>query len=254
MGSEELEMEEGDFEEGSEYENGEEIDEEEDGEELEGELEEEEEEEEEDELQDSATEIETDSEFDQNSSVDVCVAPQGIPTIVVNESEAELKRSTDHLANGDEDYMDDPPVNVASNEQQKRAPEEPRADYVHQYVPLDHARPLQRTVSNDSAPPSSIPSASAGRSGVLAYLRRSELLEKSPSATDMMASKNSLELKKKYLLDYPGPVGSLTQKSASTTNLDSKLKSFVDKISEAQNKLNPAPQPSVPMQVLQLST
>ncbi len=205
----------------------------------------EEDEEEEDEEPDSATEIETDSEFDQNSSVEVCVAPQGIPTIIVNESEAELKKSNDHLANGVEDLVADveealPAINNGAQESST-----PRPEYVDQYVSLENARPtLQRTVSHETGT-----SAAPGRSGILAYLRRSELLEKSPSAADLMASKNSLELKKKYMFDQPGLMGSSAQKSASATNLDNKFKSFVDTISEAQKKLNPAPQPSVPMQV-----
>ena len=244
MGSdEELELddeegeEEGDYEEESEYENGEEEDDDE---------EEDDEEEEEDDVQDSATEIETDSEFDQNSNVDVRLGPQGIPTIVVNESEAEqLKKSTDQLANGNGLDGHQAQVEPVAAE---RALGDPKPCYVDQYISLENARPLQRTLSNDDGRTAGSPTAPT-RSGVLAYLRRHEQLERSPSATDMMASKNSLELKKKYLLDYGGSTGSLAQKSASTTNLDSKLKSFVDTISEAQKKLNPAPQPSVPMQV-----
>lgn len=200
----------------SDYDNDEDVEEEETDED-----------EEEDEM-DSATEIETDSEFDQ----DVDVRMQGIPTIVVNESEAEqMKRSLDHLANGVDE----------------KTPElsEPKPEYVEQYVPLEPARPLQRTISNEDRKPLSInpiPAPYSG-TGLLAYLRRSELLEKSPSTVDVMGAS---DLRRKYLVDYGG---SLTQKSASTTHLDSKLKSFVDTISEAQKKLNPAPQPSVPMQV-----
>lgn len=236
--------EEEEYEEESEYENGEEEEDEDD---------EDEDDEDEEDVQDSATEIETDSEFDQNSNVDVRVGPQGIPTIVVNESEAEqLKKSTDQLANGngqidgqkgqvDEEADQQRPVPV-------RSQGEPKDIYVEQYVSLEDARPLQRTMSNEDGRGPVSPTAPS-RSGVLAYLRRSEQLERSPSATDMVASKNSLELKKKYLLDYGGSTGSLAQKSASATNLDSKFQSFVDTISEAQKKLNPAPQPSVPMQV-----
>lgn len=242
---------EGEYEEESEYENGEEGEEEEDEDEDEEDEDDEDEEDEED-VQDSATEIETDSEFDQNSNVDVRLGPQGIPTIVVNESEAEqLKKSTDQLANGNgidghlTAQVEDEPVQPSPA---VRSQGEPKDIYVEQYVSLEPARPLQRTMSNEDGRSPVSPTAPS-RSGVLAYLRRSEQLERSPSATDMVASKNSLELKKKYLLDYGGSTGSLAQKSASATNLDSKLRSFVDTISEAQKKLNPAPQPSVPMQV-----
>lgn len=250
MGSDELDLDEeededeGEYEEESEYENGEEEEEEDDEDD-----EDEDEDDEEDEVQDSATEIETDSEFDQNSNVDVRVGPQGIPTIVVNESEAEqLKKSTDQLANGNglgNGHQDE--VTPVEQTSPTRCPGEPKASYVDQYISLENARPLQRTVSNEDGRSPVSPTAPS-RSGVLAYLRRSEQLERSPS-TDMVASKNSLELKKKYLFDYGGSTGSLAKKSASATNLDSKLRSFVDTISEAQKKLNPAPQPSVPMQV-----
>ena len=202
-------------EEESDYDNDEDVEEEETDEDEESE----------DEM-DSATEIETDSEFDH----DIDVRMQGIPTIIVNESEAEqMKRSLDHLANG----LDEKAPGQSSD---------PKPEYVEQYVPLEPARPLQRTISNEDRKPLSINPTPAPYSGVglLAYLRRSELLEKSPSTVDVMGS----DLKKRY--DYGG---SLAQKSASTTNLDSKLRSFVDTISEAQKKLNPAPQPSVPMQV-----
>jgi hypothetical protein len=251
MGSdEELELEdeeeddEGEYEEESEYENGEEEEDEDD--------EDEEDEEDEEDGRDSATEIETDSEFDQNSNADVRLGLQGIPTIVVNESEAEqLKKSTDQLANGN--GLDSHPVAEVEAEPLEQMPPtrstkgDPKPIYVDQYISLENARPLQRTLSHEDS--RNADSATApGRSGVLAYLRRHEQLERSPS-TDMVASKNSLELKKKYMMDYGGSTGSLAQKSASTTNLDSKLRSFVDTISEAQKKLNPAPQPSVPMQV-----
>lgn len=250
MGSDEEELElddededeevEGEFDEESEYENGEEEEDEEEDEDEDDDDDDDDEEEED--VQDSATEIETDSEFDQNSNVDVRVGPQGIPTIVVNESEAEqLKKSTEQLANGN---------GIGDHDKVRQGPTtaDPKPDYVEQYISLENARPLQRTLSNEDGRTAGS-SAAPSRSGVLAYLRRHEQLERSPSATDMVASKNSLELKKKYLLDYGDTTGSLTQKSASTTNLDSKLKSFVDTISEAQKKLNPAPQPSVPMQV-----
>ncbi|XP_046461046.1 F-actin-monooxygenase MICAL3-like isoform X11 [Daphnia pulex] len=256
MGSdEELELEdeeeddEGDYEEESEYENGEEEEDEDD--------EDEEDEEDEEDGRDSATEIETDSEFDQNSNADVRLGLQGIPTIVVNESEAEqLKKSTDQLANGN--GLDSHPVAEVEAEPLEQMPPtrstkgDPKPIYVDQYISLENARPLQRTLSHEDS--RNADSATApGRSGVLAYLRRHEELERSPS-TDMVASKNSLELKKKYMMDYGGSTGSLAQKSASTTNLDSKLRSFVDTISEAQKKLNPAPQPSVPMQVFLQNT
>ncbi|KAI9560901.1 hypothetical protein GHT06_011855 [Daphnia sinensis] len=260
MGSEdepELEDEEDEeeYEEESEYESGEEEEEEDDDEDDEDE--EDEEDEDEEDARDSATEIETDSEFDQNSNADVRLGPQGIPTIIVNESEAEqLKKSTDQLANGngmDNDHVSDVEAEVLIPTQPTQSNGNPKPSYVEQYISLENARPLQRTLSHDDSRKIADPPTTPGRSGVLAYLRRHEELERSPSATDMMASKNSLELKKKYL-DYGGSTGSLVQKSASAADLDSRLRSVTDTISEAQKKLNPAPQPSVPMQVFLQNT
>jgi len=259
----------------SEYDEDSDYEDEEDEEGEDEEEEEEEEEEDDDDVQDSATEIETDSEFDQNSNVDVRLGPQDIPTIVVNELETEqLKRSVEQLStleewpqvNGNEATVaavpssprhqvssSPQPVEADLHEARPLVRGEPDPKYVHQYVSLENARPLQRTVSDGDGKSSSTSNLTTPASGILAYLRRHELLERSPS-TDMVASKNSLELKKKYLLDYPTPSGTLTQKSASVTNLDSKLKSLVDRIDEAQKLLNPAPQPSVPMQVFLQNT
>lgn len=73
------------------------------------------------------------------------------------------------------------------------------------------------------------------------YLNRTQ-------STEGVASKISLELKKKYLLG--GDNGSnVVKKSGSASVLDTKFKSFVDQISEHQKLLNPAPEPSVSMQM-----
>lgn len=174
--------------------------------------EEEEEEESDDENQDSATEIETDSEFDQNSNVDVRLAPQEIPTIIVNELETEnLKKSFEQLASAVPNWsrVNGNKSSSAANEAPPANPEPPSAPqdqwghpkqcYVDQIVSLEPARPahlLQRTKSDLETKYSS--TSGSPRSGVLAYLRRHELLERSPS-TDMVACRNSHELKKKYL-------------------------------------------------------
>lgn len=65
-------------------------------------------------------------------------------------------------------------------------------------------------------------------------------------STEGVASKISLELKKKYLLGDTS--GNLVKKSDSTSVLDTKFKSLVDQISEHQKLLNPAPEHSQTMQ------
>ncbi|XP_055384739.1 F-actin-monooxygenase Mical isoform X4 [Condylostylus longicornis] len=65
------------------------------------------------------------------------------------------------------------------------------------------------------------------------------LLNKTAS-TEGIASKKSLELKKRYLLGGEDILGNKIMKSGSTSVLDSKLKNFHSNISECQKLLNPA--------------
>lgn len=83
--------------------------------------------------------------------------------------------------------------------------------------------------------------------------RRGDYLLNRTQSTGGIASKLSLELKKRYLLG--GDSAGSVKKSGSATTLDSRFKSFVDQISEHQKLLNPAPEPSPTMQAfLQSST
>lgn len=77
--------------------------------------------------------------------------------------------------------------------------------------------------------------------------RRGDYLLNRTHSTEGIASKMSLELKKRYLLGPSGLSGSV-KKSGSASTLDSRFKNFVDQISEHQKLLNPAPEPSPTMQ------
>lgn len=77
--------------------------------------------------------------------------------------------------------------------------------------------------------------------------RQGDYLLNRTHSTEGIASKLSLELKKKYLLG-PSQMGGSVKKSGSASTIDSKLKNFVDVISEHQKLLNPAPEPSPSMQ------
>jgi hypothetical protein len=72
------------------------------------------------------------------------------------------------------------------------------------------------------------------------------LLSKTAS-TEGIASKKSLELKKRYLLGETGG-NNAVMKSDSTSTLDTKFKSFASNISECQKLLNPSPEISPSMQ------
>lgn len=66
-------------------------------------------------------------------------------------------------------------------------------------------------------------------------------------STGGIASRLSLELKKRYLLGGSALGGSVV-KSGSASNVDTKLRNFTDAISQHQKLLNPAPEPSPTMQ------
>ncbi|CAG5084574.1 Similar to Mical: [F-actin]-monooxygenase Mical (Drosophila melanogaster) [Cotesia congregata] len=77
--------------------------------------------------------------------------------------------------------------------------------------------------------------------------RKGDYLLNRTHSTEGIASKLSLELKKRYLLG--GTVlGGTVIKSGSTSNVDTKLRNFTDTISQHQKLLNPAPEPSPTMQ------
>lgn len=77
--------------------------------------------------------------------------------------------------------------------------------------------------------------------------RRGDYALNRTDSTEGLAAKLSLELKKKFLLGN-SLYGCSVQKSCSTSNVDTKLRSFTDSISQHQKLLNPAPEPSATMQ------
>ncbi|XP_057333718.1 protein-methionine sulfoxide oxidase mical3a isoform X7 [Microplitis mediator] len=77
--------------------------------------------------------------------------------------------------------------------------------------------------------------------------RKGDYLLNRTHSTEGIASKLSLELKKRYLLGG-SVLGGTVMKSGSTSNVDTKLRNFTDSISQHQKLLNPAPEPSPTMQ------
>jgi len=77
--------------------------------------------------------------------------------------------------------------------------------------------------------------------------RKGDYLLNRTHSTGGIASRLSLELKKRYLLGGSALGGSVI-KSGSTSNVDTKLRNFTDAISQHQKLLNPAPEPSPTMQ------
>lgn len=77
--------------------------------------------------------------------------------------------------------------------------------------------------------------------------RKGDYLLNRTHSTEGIASKLSLELKKKYLLGGTAFGGSV-MKSGSASNVDTQLRNLTDAISQHQKLLNPAPEPSPTMQ------
>lgn len=111
---------------------------------------------------------------------------------------------------------------------------EPKNDVELEFTPLVPDRPSLNNINNNGPSP-------------LINPRRGDYLLNRTHSTEGIASKISLELKKRYLLGTSG-LSSSVKKSGSASILDSRFKSFVDQISEHQKLLNPAPEPSPTMQ------
>ncbi|PSN38132.1 hypothetical protein C0J52_08223, partial [Blattella germanica] len=211
-----------------------------------------EEEEEEEEEENSATEIETDSEFEHDGTTPT---QHEVPSILIDDSNitfrhgrrvAEVPKKvqvrTGHIVR---------PVNGTVLKAPIQKPS-------HGGVKLEFS-PLRPEAESGKA--SSLSNINAGNNvnnnatkippivqpTPLVNPRRGDYFLNRTHSTEGIASKMSLELKKKYLLGASGLAGSV-KKSGSASTLDSKFKSFVDMISEHQKLLNPAPEPSPTMQ------
>ena len=191
-----------------------------------------------DECEESDTQIDTDSEFgDTEFRSPDCK----IPTIIINEEK------------------DVPsPQPTRKSEQQKRSQElqqkQQRQQQQQHKTAVDKA--LER-VTKESTPPGGGAEKSASLTSLVDInktasssvspadrLRAQLLLQRTESHEALISQKNLL-LRRQYLL---GQGSSLPKKSVSTADLGNKFKSFMEKISETQKMLHPAPQPSPAMQ------
>nr|CAD7567614.1 unnamed protein product [Timema californicum] len=205
------------------------------------------------EVENSATEIETDSEFEHDGTTPT----HEIPAIMIDDSNVTRRKHqiieepkkvqvrTSHILR---------PINgTVGKPSNKPQPSQEPIGVKLKFSPL---RP-----ETDSGKSTSLSNLTAGNniinaSGKLPATitptpfinpRRGDYFLNRTHSTEGIASKLSLELKKKYLFGNSGFPGSV-KKSGSATTLDSKVKSFVDIISEHQKLLHPAPEPSPTMQ------
>lgn len=112
---------------------------------------------------------------------------------------------------------------------------EPKNDIQLEFTPLVPDRPSLNILNNNHSP------------SPLLNPRKGDYLLNRTHSTEGIASKISLELKKKYLLG-PSNLAGAVKKSGSASTLDSRFKNFVDHISEHQKLLHPAAEPSPTMQ------
>ncbi|BES99796.1 Hypothetical protein NTJ_12613 [Nesidiocoris tenuis] len=166
----------------------------------------------------SATEISTDSEFEHDGTTHT------IPDIVISET-VQVKRG--NLESPKQVQFVQRQLNGRYENAKSR-----NNDLRLELNRIEPQAPINTT--NNKAKP-------------LLNPNRGDYLLNRTQSTEGIASKISLELKKKYLLGPQGLSGNV-RKSGSTSTLDTKFKSLIDQISEQQKLLNPAPVPSPTMQ------
>ncbi|XP_033221459.1 F-actin-monooxygenase Mical isoform X2 [Belonocnema kinseyi] len=182
----------------------------------------------------SATEISTDSEFEHDGTTPT---QHEIPEITINDAFVRKTRG---------DYIEPKKVQVKSrvissvngNLLEKKDSVKLRLSKILVNQPLRN----NSEVNSNSKQNSKVLSPSP-----LVNPRKGDYLLNRTHSTEGIASKLSLELKKRYLLGGPALGGSV-MKSGSASNVDTKLRSFTDSISQHQKLLNPAPEPSPTMQ------
>ena len=190
------------------------------------------------ETEESDTQIDTDSEF-ADDHVEPG-PPKPIPTIVINESQ-------DPRQDGSLSPVLGTQQSQTKKDSEMNHPGEPRKDFVAQKVDLgakDKGDNDEEWTKDGGEKSASLTNLNVtGKVNPRAeQLKR--LLQRTES-TEAIAAKRALQLKRQYLL---GEQTNLPRKSVSTADLGNRFKSFMDKISETQKMLNPAPQPSAAMQ------
>ncbi|XP_030375845.1 F-actin-monooxygenase Mical isoform X2 [Scaptodrosophila lebanonensis] len=171
----------------------------------------------------SATEISTDSEFDNDEII------RQAPKIFIDDTH--LKKPTKVQIKS---TIITPNAQGAGIAHQKQiATREKGGSYLQKYQPqpaLPQFKPLVQVdptllISSNRVP--------------LQNPRPGDYLLNKTASTEGIASKKSLELKKRYLLGESAN-GNKIQKSGSTSVLDSRIRSFQSNISECQKLLNPS--------------
>ncbi|XP_070063585.1 F-actin-monooxygenase Mical isoform X7 [Drosophila virilis] len=168
----------------------------------------------------SATEISTDSEFDNDEII------RQAPKIFIDDT---------HLRKPTKVQIKSSVITTSASglHQKQLASREKGGSYLQKYQPQPAQPQFKPLVQVD-------PTLLIGsQRAPLQNPRPGDYLLNKTASTEGIASKKSLELKKRYLLGEPAN-GNKIQKSGSTSVLDSRIRSFQSNISECQKLLNPS--------------
>lgn len=187
-------------------------------------------------MEDSATEISTDSEFEHDETTPT---QHEIPEITINDSYVRKTRGT---------YIEPKKVQVKSKMisfNSNLRQDEKQKEISELLLKSDQSKDQETNCADKLC----IVPTSVNTNTYMPLLnpRKGDYLLNRTHSTGGIASRLSLELKKRYLLGGSGLSGSVV-KSGSASNVDTKLRSFTDAISQHQKLLNPAPEPSPTMQ------
>ncbi|XP_011874777.1 PREDICTED: protein-methionine sulfoxide oxidase mical3b isoform X2 [Vollenhovia emeryi] len=184
-------------------------------------------------VENSATEISTDSEFEHDEATPT---QHEIPEITINDSYVRKTRGA---------YVEPKKVQVKSKMissiNGNLTQDKKQQDTIKQFMG-DRTK-----VESNKEVNCNVPASVDANNTPLLNPRKGDYLLNRTHSTGGIASRLSLELKKRYLLGGSALGGSVI-KSGSASNVDTKLRNFTDAISQHQKLLNPAPEPSPTMQ------
>ena len=202
--------------------------------------------------EESDTQIDTDSEFAEES------VPKEIPTIVIDESldppledfPVDISKNTTNTGAAIN--------NSTTNKEEVKYGEKgrwthrdavsstPLKAYLNQKVDLGNDLSDDENWLNDADEKSASLTNLNEVSKPNPHTEHLKRLLQRTESSEAIAAQRNLQLRRQYLL---GNTSNIPRKSVSTADLGNRFKSFMDKISETQKMLNPAPQPSPAMQV-----
>ncbi|XP_065354137.1 F-actin-monooxygenase Mical isoform X6 [Calliphora vicina] len=172
----------------------------------------------------SATEISTDSEFDQDEMI------RETPKIFIDDT---------HLRKPTKVQIKSAVIPPSMSQKYNNVPNTQQAKSSGTYLIKYQTQPQQPVMPQFKPLVQVDPSLLTSNRTPLQNPRPGDYLLNKTASTEGIASKKSLELKKRYLLGEQAN-GNKIQKSGSTSVLDSRIRSFQSNISECQKLLNPS--------------